>query len=332
MSTYSATCQTTTMTCSLTSPPKRRVMFRRMNSSPCLGTNDLNDSQEETNTSLENNEKDGQHSKITSSPRPIMKNSLSGSALQDNADEDDLSNKPSPRNKKILKRKVSFGHIKIREHPRALGDHPSVSSGPALSLGWYSEDGKCKYSRTTELPLEAYEQQRGSPRSRREIIVPRHERQRILLEEAGMTFSELEAFQHETELLKRSRKNAAKCPEAIRLQQGGEVESPPVLKALQRMSRQLLRLHHKEHQTHSAEQKQLDQLMARAEAAEKVRQQHMVSYWMEQGAKSKEEPCTSKTDHTPNPNVLRHAASEPFFLPLLAGMGESSEGSEPLDF
>ena len=108
MSTYSATCQTTTMTCSLTSPPKRRVMFRRMNSSPCLGTNDLNDSQEETNTSLENNEKDGQHSKITSSPRPIMKNSLSGSALQDNADEDDLSNKPSPRNKKILKRKVKF--------------------------------------------------------------------------------------------------------------------------------------------------------------------------------------------------------------------------------
>ena len=331
MSTYSATCQTTTMTCSRTSPPKRRVMFRRMNSSPCLGTNDLNDSQEEKNTSLEN-EKYGKHSKNTSSPRPIMKSSLSGSALQDNANEDDLSNKPSPRSKETLKRKVSFGQIKIREHPRALGDHPSVSSGPALSLGWYSEDGNCKYSRTTELPLEAYEQQRGSPRSRREIIVPRHERQRILLEEAGMTFSELEAFQRETELLKRSRKKSAKCREAIRLQQGGEVESPPVLKALQRMSKQLLRLHHKEHQTHSAEQKQLDQLMARAEAAEKVRQQHMVSYWMEQAAKSKEEPCTSDTDHTPNPNVLRHAASEPFFLPLLAGMGESSEGSEPLDF
>lgn len=33
-------------------------------------------------------------------------------------------------------RRVSFGTIEVREFDRVAGDHPSVSEGPSLSLGW----------------------------------------------------------------------------------------------------------------------------------------------------------------------------------------------------
>jgi hypothetical protein len=31
---------------------------------------------------------------------------------------------------------VFFAFVQIREHHRILGDHPSVSSGPPISLSW----------------------------------------------------------------------------------------------------------------------------------------------------------------------------------------------------
>ena len=213
----------------------------------------------------------------------------------------------------MLQRKVSFGHINIREHPRALGDHPSVSSGPALSLGWYTADPtQCQHSRTTEWPsLEAYERTRVRVRrSRHALRVPRHERQKILLEQAGVSYHELYAFAQETAQLKRSRSASLR-------DDNDNNHVPPVVRMLQHVGKRLFLFHQQESQQHSVEQKQLDDLMARAAAADRIRKQHDAAYW------SQQEKGTA---------TLAHSASEPFFLSLVSSGSDSDDSEQPLEF
>lgn len=327
------------------SPPQRqrRVIFHRMNSSPCLHTPTLilerQDGTSQSDNEISEAEKSTKSMKSSSSSSlpPVMSCLGSNShLLNENNSTTDTSQPQSSKNRGDLRRKVSFGHIKIREHPRALGDHPAVSSGPALSLGWYSE-GNCPHSRTTELPLDEYEKVRGSPRSRHQIIIPRHKRQEILMKEVGLPYGELLTFQRETAQLKTSRKLAARS----RLDEEDEDRyARPVMKMLQRVGRKLLRFHENEAQEHSMEQKQLDELMARAEAAERVRQQHEVAYWEAQrGGRGEADRNVETVDSNNNsaeelprvnPKDLCHSASEPFFLSL--PIGDYSDNNEPLEF
>lgn len=53
------------------------------------------------------------------------------------------------------------------------GDNPSVSSGPAISLGW-------EYSEIMTPSLDDYENARGKRRSKIEMAMPRHIREQIL--------------------------------------------------------------------------------------------------------------------------------------------------------
>lgn len=53
------------------------------------------------------------------------------------------------------------------------GDNPSVSSGPAISLGW-------EYSEIMTPTLDEYENTRGKRRSKIEMVMPRHIREQIL--------------------------------------------------------------------------------------------------------------------------------------------------------
>ena len=273
-----------------------------------------------------------------------------------------------PQLHNLLKRKVSFGQIKIREHPRALGDHPAVSSGPALSLGWYSPDpAKCAHSRTTEWSsLEAYEEARGrSPRSRDEIRLPRHERAKILLEQVGVTYSELHTYQQETAQLKHSRNQSLHDrthfdDDDDECAAGTDANIPPVIKMLQDVGKRLFLFQQKQPpQDHSLEQKQLDDLMARAHAAERVRQQHQVAYWQSQKQQQKqpnqselqlsslrEQTMTTNTTTSAqtatittttttggyNPRKIDYSSSEPFFLPLLTAGSDSDDSEQPLDF
>ncbi|KAL3792939.1 hypothetical protein ACHAW5_006846 [Stephanodiscus triporus] len=78
-------------------------------------------------------------------------------------------------------RKISFVEVKIREYERVLGDNPSVTSGPPLSIGW-------RHSPTPLImSLDDYESGKGSPRSSSEYLVPKLVREAMLREHADVT-------------------------------------------------------------------------------------------------------------------------------------------------
>lgn len=71
---------------------------------------------------------------------------------------------------------VTFSNVEIREYDIVLGDNPSCSCGPPLSLGWRFDEHKFN-----EIPLEDFEQSRISHRrSRLEMKMPSCLRYEIL--------------------------------------------------------------------------------------------------------------------------------------------------------
>ena len=81
--------------------------------------------------------------------------------------------------------RVSFAHVNIREYERVLGDNPSVTSGPPLSIGW-------RHSTTLlTMSLDDYESGKGPPRSSSEYLVPKSVRETMLVEHAGVSRREI---------------------------------------------------------------------------------------------------------------------------------------------
>eukprot|EP00814_Leptocylindrus_danicus_P004896 CAMPEP_0116022308 /NCGR_PEP_ID=MMETSP0321-20121206/10910_1 /TAXON_ID=163516 /ORGANISM="Leptocylindrus danicus var. danicus, Strain B650" /LENGTH=258 /DNA_ID=CAMNT_0003493355 /DNA_START=96 /DNA_END=872 /DNA_ORIENTATION=- len=68
---------------------------------------------------------------------------------------------------------VSFNKVQIREYPVTIGDNPSVSTGPPLSIGW---DVQEEYHHD----LDDYEDGRGPRRETFQMIVPRKTREDML--------------------------------------------------------------------------------------------------------------------------------------------------------
>lgn len=82
-------------------------------------------------------------------------------------------------------RSISFAQVNIREYERVLGDNPSVTSGPPLSIGWrHAPD-------LISMDLDDYEEGRGAHRSSSEYLVPRAVREQVLREHAGVSRREL---------------------------------------------------------------------------------------------------------------------------------------------
>jgi hypothetical protein len=71
----------------------------------------------------------------------------------------------TPNNKLLPKRAVSFNNVEIREYARCLGNHPSTTSGPSLSLDW------C-YAKIGTINLEDYEKGRPPRRRTGEMQMP----------------------------------------------------------------------------------------------------------------------------------------------------------------
>jgi len=74
-------------------------------------------------------------------------------------------------------RRVSFSNLDIFSHAVVLGDNPSVSSGPPLSLAWETLE-------EAHLSVDEYEAYRvGSPRSKSQMLTPARVREDLLRSE-----------------------------------------------------------------------------------------------------------------------------------------------------
>mmetsp|Transcript_5861 Transcript_5861/g.8437 ORF Transcript_5861/g.8437 Transcript_5861/m.8437 type:complete len:202 (+) Transcript_5861:61-666(+) len=69
---------------------------------------------------------------------------------------------------------VSFSCVEIREYDLTLGDHPSCSYGPPISLDW-------KYKVSCNLDIDEYELHRSPRRSLREMLLNYYCRKNLLL-------------------------------------------------------------------------------------------------------------------------------------------------------
>ena len=76
------------------------------------------------------------------------------------------------------RKSVRFEKVEIREYNIVLGDNPSCSNGPPVSLGWYYDKDQQQ-----QMPLDTYEQKRdGYRRASHEMKVPGYMRHDILRE------------------------------------------------------------------------------------------------------------------------------------------------------
>lgn len=74
-----------------------------------------------------------------------------------------------------LDNSVSFDRLQIRTYCRAVGDNPCVRSGAPVSLGW-------EYNVGANMSVDEYEQKRPSRRQGPQMVMPRLERERVLLD------------------------------------------------------------------------------------------------------------------------------------------------------
>eukprot|EP00814_Leptocylindrus_danicus_P017681 CAMPEP_0116024918 /NCGR_PEP_ID=MMETSP0321-20121206/12669_1 /TAXON_ID=163516 /ORGANISM="Leptocylindrus danicus var. danicus, Strain B650" /LENGTH=169 /DNA_ID=CAMNT_0003496873 /DNA_START=350 /DNA_END=860 /DNA_ORIENTATION=+ len=102
------------------------------------------------------------------------------------------------------RRKVSFGAVQFREHELVLGDNPSCSMGPPVSLGWGFKDRR-------PMNLDLFEQARsGTRRNDKEFYMPTCVREEMLFErdysraELREVVTEIGRIQHQrTETVKK---------------------------------------------------------------------------------------------------------------------------------
>eukprot|EP00521_Asterionellopsis_glacialis_P016431 CAMPEP_0195306028 /NCGR_PEP_ID=MMETSP0707-20130614/36991_1 /TAXON_ID=33640 /ORGANISM="Asterionellopsis glacialis, Strain CCMP134" /LENGTH=838 /DNA_ID=CAMNT_0040370237 /DNA_START=142 /DNA_END=2658 /DNA_ORIENTATION=- len=119
-----------------------------------------------------------------------------------NSGEHSSSSSSSSVDSQSMKRNVSFSSLKIREYNVALGDNPSCSFGPPITLGW-------DYRDTTDVLVEDYESKRSTynpRRTRHQLVLSYNMRKYLLLKTAGYTKVELLKAMQEVERIKSQRR------------------------------------------------------------------------------------------------------------------------------
>lgn len=103
---------------------------------------------------------------------------------------------------------VSFGDIQIHSHQFTLGDNPSVSSGPPVTVDW-------KAFESGTYDLDEYEQQKPDPRRKEAMILPRSIREEILRNE-GFSRGELKEATGQVSKIQQHRLKSSKDGKLLR--------------------------------------------------------------------------------------------------------------------
>merc|ERR1719203_2098770 len=84
-----------------------------------------------------------------------------------------LHSDPSSRPRRMSDFSVGFKFVEIRDYFQILGDNPSVSRGPAMTLDW-------EYDSHQTISIDSYEGNRGTRRVSYEMMMPRNVREHHL--------------------------------------------------------------------------------------------------------------------------------------------------------
>ena len=83
--------------------------------------------------------------------------------------------------------RIQFKHIEVREYSRTVGDNPSCSSGPPVTITWEYDPN------TLILSVEEYEDARPTRRTMSQMILPRSIRTEILRKEWNVSQQQIAA-------------------------------------------------------------------------------------------------------------------------------------------
>lgn len=97
---------------------------------------------------------------------------------------------------------VSFADVSVHLHEITLGDNPSVTSGPPLTIGW-----KPFFSKT--VPLDSYETSKPPARVKQEMLVPRVTRE-DWLRDAGFARGVINETVKEVTVIRENRAKSAR--------------------------------------------------------------------------------------------------------------------------
>jgi hypothetical protein len=93
---------------------------------------------------------------------------------------------------------VVFHEVLIRNYSQTIGDNPSVSYGPPISLDW-------EYEEVEPITLEEYEKSRGPRRNTRQMMLNYYNRKNLLTWRCGATEDEMKAAEKEGNKIKGQR-------------------------------------------------------------------------------------------------------------------------------
>lgn len=110
--------------------------------------------------------------------------------------------------------RVRFEQIEIRNYDMILGDNPSCSYGPPVTLDW-------DYSKNKPMSLDEYEKRRGQRRKTYQMQIPAVHRRRIL-EQSGYTPDEIEYMCKEMNTIKSQRERTKMMLPFSKLQEAAE--------------------------------------------------------------------------------------------------------------
>lgn len=93
---------------------------------------------------------------------------------------------------------VSFASVQIREYDQTIGDNPSVSYGPPISLDW-------DYTQLESVTLEHYEAHRGPRRTLRQMCMNYYTRRNVLTFKWGYPEEQVKMASKQADKCKRER-------------------------------------------------------------------------------------------------------------------------------